>query len=277
MHAKQLLDEGRLDAAIDALTAEVRDRPDDRMRRTFLFELLGFAGRWDRARRQLDALEAGDDPQSLLGTQLIKGLLDAESKRAEVFAKGLRPRFLLDPPESARLHLEALALARDGRESGVRAALDRAEAARPPSRGRAGDTPFDDVRDADDRLGPVLEVLVPAGYFWVPWEQIQFLEVSPPASLRDLLWLPAKLATWDGQLGEVHLPGLYPGSAEHPDEAVRLGRKTEWVEDESGLVRGAGLKLLLVGDEARALPDLGVLHFEPHLPTGDAADAGPGD
>jgi hypothetical protein len=46
----------QLDEAIQALGAEVRDNPTDVQRRTFLFELLCFAGAYDRADKQLDIL-----------------------------------------------------------------------------------------------------------------------------------------------------------------------------------------------------------------------------
>ena len=54
--AKELFDQGQLGAAIDAVTAEVKSNPTDLQRRTFLFELLCFAGQWDRAEKQIDVL-----------------------------------------------------------------------------------------------------------------------------------------------------------------------------------------------------------------------------
>src|SRR6266481_6109993 len=47
MTAKELYREGKLTAAIQALGAELRDNPTDAQRRTFLFELLCFAGEYD--------------------------------------------------------------------------------------------------------------------------------------------------------------------------------------------------------------------------------------
>ena len=54
--AKELFSEGRLDAAIETLGVELRSHPTDTQRRSFLFELLAFAGQYDRAEKQLDAL-----------------------------------------------------------------------------------------------------------------------------------------------------------------------------------------------------------------------------
>jgi type VI secretion system protein ImpE len=150
---------------------------------------------------------------------------------------------------------------REGREDEAWALLDRAAELCAPIRGTVGGAAFDDFRDADDLLAPVLEVFTATGYFWVPWEQIQFLEVPAPRTLRDLLWTPANLSTFDGQLGEVSLPGLYPGSSSSADDAIRLGHKTEWIKRDGGPVRGLGRKLFLVGDEARTLLELGAVKF----------------
>jgi hypothetical protein len=49
---------GRLQEAVQALGDELRGSPGDAQRRTFLFELLCFAGQYDRAERQLDVLGA---------------------------------------------------------------------------------------------------------------------------------------------------------------------------------------------------------------------------
>lgn len=265
MSAKQLLDEGLLTEAVERQTAEVKARPTDLAARTFLFELLALAGDLERAGRQLDALGQllKEDPQAQIGAALYRRLLDAEIQRRRVFNEGLRPRFLLEPPAEVTRHIEALDLLRDGRTTEARDRLDAAEADRVRPSGTLGRTAFDDFRDADDLLAPVLEVHAPAGYGWIPWSQIQLLEVLPPQSLRDLFWAPARIASFDGQLGEVHLPALYPGSHSHPDPTARLGRFTDWVEHEGGIVRGAGLKTFLVGDDARTLFELTEVHFQP--------------
>mgnify|MGYP003327928540 CR=1 FL=1 len=56
MTAKELYKTGKLKEAIAALNVEVRDNPADVQRRTFLFELLVFAGEYDRADKQINIL-----------------------------------------------------------------------------------------------------------------------------------------------------------------------------------------------------------------------------
>jgi type VI secretion system protein ImpE len=264
MTARGLLDEGQLGAAIDLLTADLKGRPDDVSNRIFLFELLSFSGQWDRAGKHLDVLAATvEDTKAAIGAGLYQRLLEAEQQRARLFADGVRPRFALEPPEEVLLHLQAVEAIRQGRPEEARAALDRAAEHHRPTPGRSAAGPFDDLRDADDLLAPVLEVFAPAGYCWVPWQHIQFLDVSKPSQLRDLIWLPARLATFDGQMGEVHLPNLYPASASSADELVRLGRRTDWEEQPGGIVRGLGQKVFLVGEDDRTLAELAELHLDP--------------
>ena len=62
MTPQELYRNGRLREAITALGDELRKNPLDAKRRTFLFELLLFAGEYDRAEKQLEVLPgAGAD------------------------------------------------------------------------------------------------------------------------------------------------------------------------------------------------------------------------
>lgn len=264
MTAIELVEEGRLSQAIEQLSVELRAQPEDLHRRTVLFELLCFAGQWVRAERQLDFIaHRSTGAMTVVGVQVYRNLMEAEKARARLYAEGVRPRFMLAPPAIVGRHLEALDRLRDGRPVEARTLLDAADPSAPPLRGTSNGVEFEDFRDADDLLAPALEVFTATGYYWVPWEQVQFLRVPPPRTLRDLLWMPAQLASFDGQLGEVFLPALYPGSSTHTDDLVRLGRKTEWLEPGEGIVRGVGLKLFLTGDDVRSLPELGEVQFIP--------------
>jgi type VI secretion system protein ImpE len=54
--AKELVQGGLLHAAIENVTQAVKHDPTDVMLSTVLFELLCFAGDWDRAEKQLDVI-----------------------------------------------------------------------------------------------------------------------------------------------------------------------------------------------------------------------------
>ena len=76
MDSRRLFDAGKLNAAIEALGSELRDNPTDTQRRTFLFELLCFAGNHDRAEKQLDILASGG-PDAGMGGLLYRSALHA--------------------------------------------------------------------------------------------------------------------------------------------------------------------------------------------------------
>jgi len=82
--------EGKLREAIKALGDELRSNPLDAKRRTFLFELLVFAGEYDRAEKQLDLL-AGANAGAAAGTLLYRSALHAERTRQAMFASHETP------------------------------------------------------------------------------------------------------------------------------------------------------------------------------------------
>jgi type VI secretion system protein ImpE len=262
MTVMQLLDEGRLAEAVARTEAVVAVHPDDLPARAALFDLLAFVGELDRAAEQLDTVERLDPrPEAVTGVRVYRALLAAERARQPGPGKPFAPRFFSPPPEDIALHREAIELCVRGHPDQARAVLERAEALAEARRGDGVGAAPGVVRDADDLFAPVLEVVTAEGYFWVPWEAVRFLQTPPPASLRDLLWAPARLATDDGRLAEVYLPNLYPGSARHPDPAVRLGRVTVWDEIGAGIVRAAGQKLCLVDGEPLPLLAVGEARF----------------
>jgi type VI secretion system protein ImpE len=89
--------------------------------------------------------------------------------------------------------------------------------------------------------------------YWVPLEQIDSRSLKPPKYSRDLIWFPGRFQVRSGPAGDVLLPALYPGSHEHPDDRVTLGRITDWKQAETGPVLGAGLRTSLVDDDALSL------------------------
>lgn len=232
MNARELYQAGKLNEAVRALGAEVRDNPGDAQRRTFLFELLCFAGEYDRAEKQLDVLAEGSGEKELAAL-VYRTALRAEKTRHELFEKKEYPK---------------------GAASGERSAM----------RGTLNGKAFEALSDADPRIGPRLEVFAGGGYMWLPFEQIASLKIEAPRRLRDLLWVPAILRARahakEKDLGEVLLPGLTPFSWKHADDTVRLGRATVWEESSDGELP-AGQKMLLVDDEEFPLLEVRQLEF----------------
>ena len=217
MQARQLFQSGRLDEAIEALGAEVRDNPTDAQRRAFLFELLCFAGQYDRAEKQLAVLgRANRDAE--MGALLYHAALHAERLRQEMFEKESFP------VSSARV-----------------------------VGGTVNGQPFTTITDADPRIGPRLELFTAGQYMWLPFEHLDSVRTEAPKRLRDLLWAPAIVRPAESfqglEMGEALLPVIAPLTWRHADPAVRLGRVTEWRELEGGGQAPIGQKMLLVDDE----------------------------
>jgi type VI secretion system protein ImpE len=78
MDAQRLFKGGKLTEAIPALNAQLRDKPSDVRSRTFLFDLLCFAGAFERAEKQLTITQDESLKDSVLGTLLYRAALDAE-------------------------------------------------------------------------------------------------------------------------------------------------------------------------------------------------------
>jgi len=232
MTPQDLYKEGRLPEAITALSAEVRDNPPDARRRTFLFELLCFAGEYARADKQLEVLgQAG--PSSEMGVMLYRSALFAERQRQDLFAKGELPK----PSDTAK---DAV--------------------------GMLNGKSFLTLSDADPRIGARLELFAAGNYLLLPLEHISSIQIQPPKRVRDLIWTPAAVRTSPSfkgtELGEVLLPVLAPGSWQHLDDAVRLGRATVW-EERDGVEDfvPVGQKMWLVDDEEVPFLELRSLEF----------------
>jgi type VI secretion system protein ImpE len=242
---------GRLNEAVEAQIQEVRAHPADQDKRLFLFELLSFSGDLGRARKQIDALTYSD-PGQQNALSLLRRLLDSEEQRRKVFREGIAPDFFAEPPAHLKLRMEALGHLRLGRLPDALALVNQANEALPVIRGRLNTKPFEGLRDCDDLLAGVLEVMANGRYFWVGLDQVTSLAANPPQFPRDLVYFPARLQIGDAT-GEVFLPTLYHGSHEHADDQVRLGRMTCWNEPGEGLVLGVGAHDFLVGDEVIGL------------------------
>ena len=235
MTARELYQAGKLAEAVQALNAELRDNPGDAKRRTFLFELLCFAGNFDRADKQLEIL-AQENKDAQMGALVYRAALHAERTRCDVFEKK-------DYPQTA-------------------GGSGPAEL-----KGTWNGQPFESISDADPRIGARLEVYAGGQYLWVPFEHIASIEVQPPKRLRDLIWAPALLRTGpsfrDRELGEVLIPALSPFSFQQEDDALKLGRATIWRELESGESVPFGQKMFLIDDEEAPVLELRHLEIQP--------------
>lgn len=266
--AHDLLRDGDPDAALAALQDQVRAEPADAKHRVFLFQLLALLGSWDRALTQLNV--AGELDAGTLGmVQLYRGAVQSEALRTEVFAGRRTPLIFGDPEQWIALLLEALRVSSDGAggDSGRAQALrDEAFEAAPATAGRitsdsSGDQAFEWLADADTRLGPMLEAVINAQYYWVPIHRISSVVCEAPEDLRDLIWQPAQFTWANGGEAVGFLPVRYPGTENANDPRLRMARKTEW-EEQGGVYCGIGQRILATDSEEYPLLDVRQIEFD---------------
>ena len=223
--AREHFTAGRLESAIEALGVELRSNPTDTQRRVFLFELLTFAGQYDRAEKQLDVLSKGG-PDRELAVLPYRAAILGERVREHMFSTGDFPFAPAPSPVSGTLNGKA----------------------------------FASIEDADPRVGARLEVMAGGRYMWIPFAYVQTLHMEPPQHLRDLRWIPARLSTSaamkETELGEVLLPTLSPLAWKQEDPELRLGRAADWEALPDGSFSPVGHKLLRVDEELIPLLDL---------------------
>ncbi|WDS37816.1 type VI secretion system accessory protein TagJ [Pseudoxanthomonas sp.] len=258
--AEALLREGRLQAALDALMAQVRAEASNASARVFLFQLLAASGQWERAARQLETA-AQLDASQLPMAAAYKLALDGERVRAAVFAGQYLPTVIGEPEPWIALLLQAQQLDASGRAEA--AATMRAEALvqAPATAGSIDGVPFEWIADADSRFGPCLEMIVHGGYAWVPFARVSALEFSAPASLCDLLWAQVKVTWTHGGQSMGVVPVRYPGSDGDEDDALRLSRRTDWRQLAEGHFAGQGQRLLATDADEYALLDVRRIDF----------------
>jgi type VI secretion system protein ImpE len=253
---------GRLALAIETGNAALRHNPADLDGRVLLAELLVFAGNLERADTILDA-GAQIDPSIIIGIAEFRQLVRAALARRQHCREGRVPEFLGEPTPALRSGLAALAALRAGDAGEAARHAAEAEELRPRIAGHAGDTSFDDFRDADDLHAGFFEIFTTTGkYFWIPTERVASIEFHPPRRPRDLAWRRATVSVTRGPDGEVYLPAIYDTDKPDLSEEFLLGRATDWIGPEEGPVLGIGQRVFMVGDHSTAIMELTKLRFD---------------
>jgi len=267
--AEDLLRQGQPDAALAALTEQVKKSPGDSKLRVFLAQLLCINGAWERALTQLKTA-AELDAAAIPMRQMISDAIACEALRKDVFAGRRSPMVFGEPEEWLALLIESLLQAGAGQMALSEDLNARALDAAPASSGRIDGVPFSWIADADSRLGPVLEAVINGRYYWVPFSRLSEVNTEKPVDLRDLVWLPARLAFTNGGEAFALLPVRYPGTETLEDGALRLSRRTEWKETRPGKFVGLGQRLLCTdASEAGLLEVRNIVFDEVQAPEGE--------
>jgi type VI secretion system protein ImpE len=262
MNTSELYQAGQLPAAIESALAEVKKKPTDTAKRFQLCELLCFAGELERADRQLETIME-QTTEAALRITLLRHLIRAETARQDLYSAGRLPNFVADVSPVLRLHLDASIAIREGNLAEASTLLATAEEQRVKTSGRCNGVPFDDLRDMDDLTAPFFEVLTSNGtYYWLPIDKIHSVEFRPPERPIDILWRSMRVTMTEGPDGEVYLPSLYAGTHSRNDQQLRLGRGTDWTGGDGTPTRGWGLRMFLVGEEARTAMELQTIEMD---------------
>ena len=240
--ARELYRDGKLTEAVSCLQLWLRDNPGDRNARSFLFELLCFAGEFDRARKQLVVLGESSG-ESHLGVAFYLAALSGEVERQAWYAA---------PEPSAAPPPEILTGQWNGKD-------------------------FSGIRDLDTRLGSKFEFLAAGKYHRLDFRNIRRVEFVAPIRLRDTYWRSASLV-FSAEMGateaDILVPVLYPATFLFDDDQTRLGRTTDFALNETGEEVPCGQRVFLLGGEEVPIMDLQVLEMD--VPDDSVADPSAG-
>ena len=267
MSAEQFLKDGRPDEALKDLQKAVRDDPANPKPRVFLFQLLSVLGDWKRADTQLKVLSEMDSDSMML-SRIFEPILPCEAIRTDVFAGKRTPIIFGEPPEWIGSLVQAMELFGQGEFRAGAELRDKAFAEAPMTAGKINGEVFEWIADADERLGPVLEVILEGRYYWIPFCRIRQVFIEPVTDLRDLVWAPAQFVWENGGQAAGHIPARYAGTERCQDGNLKLARKTDWLNKE-GVNIGLGQRI--IATDAGEYPLLEVRTLELNVPEASAS------
>lgn len=261
MDVSQYIYTGDLETALKEVQQSIRQNPAEAKHRILLFQIQVLLGNWEKARNQLDVLKDLDDSARFM-VQTYQQVILCEGIRQEVFAAKRVPLIFGEPEPWIAFMLESLKLDVAGKyheASGLRAdALEQASA----SSGRIDDQPFSWIADADSRLGPMLETIVNGQYYWIPFSRFKRINLMAPTDLRDFAWTPAEFIWSNGGEAMGFIPSRYPGSESNADNALKLARKTQWLQVEDNTYYGLGQRMLTTDRNDHPLLDIREIVFD---------------
>lgn len=234
-------DKLELDDWVVKAVSWVKREPVNIEARLELCKLYSLQADWDRALQQLSTV-VKIEPEAQRQAELFKNLILSERLREAVLCGEREARSLEgELPDWVQQLQRANRLYASGKESeGQSSRLRALENA--PARGGHSEAlgTFEWLADGDDRLGPVCEFICAGGYRWIPFAEMNALEVKAPAGVTDIVWAPATL-TLDKP---VHgfIPARYPITA-RSDCQFKTGLQTQWQLQGQDRYWGTGRKM----------------------------------
>jgi type VI secretion system protein ImpE len=254
-HLSSLLGKAQtLTEALQLLEEQVRNFPEDAGRRWTLAQWACLEEDWPRALKLAQAA-AKLQPGFAQHAHMLRALIRAQRQRESVFAGKQIARQLLPWMPWVEQQANALQLHAQGSTQQADALRLAALEQAPSWQGQTPAGLCTWLADSDSRLGPICELIVSGGYHWLPLADIDRLEITQPATLLDLMWLPAQVTLKANALIDkpfsAFIPVRYPGTQAYMRQklypealhlAFLLGRKTLWHEATETAICGIGQK-----------------------------------
>ncbi|WP_178119482.1 type VI secretion system accessory protein TagJ [Pseudomonas sp. SCB32] len=258
-----------LDNLQDKQQERVRAEPTSATERFRLFQVLSMRGRWDDAKRQLQQA-LSNDASLLPMIRSYQFIIDAELQRDRCWRGEA-------PVSMAALAIEdwATHLAEDCAQLDAPERLASNLANAPALRGeidvvREGAQDihtheFQWIADGDGRLGPMLELIGPQGYGWMPLTRVREIEIAAPQNGVDRLWARAVLTLTSGERQRTTMPVRYVGDYASLSSSLLLGQETCWraLGDKSlQLFAGVGQRMWITDQDEYALLDVRAVRLQ---------------
>jgi type VI secretion system protein ImpE len=256
MELKELIKSGELTQARSKLITAVKSSPADQGTRFLLFQVLVCMGEWDKARRHLEII-AAQDPGRQAGVQVYLDLIQAETERIEIAHTKRQPSFLPESPAYLKIYENACQNLHKGRFQAAKADFLEISNRRPSVSGTLNNKQFSEFQGTDTRLSCFLEAFVHERYLLLPFEFIRELILLPPKNFLDLLWVSAQITTWEGLTLNCFLPVLYTETFLRPDDRLRRGQMTDWIDLGEKIFQGVGQHVFQLDEE-----DIGILEIQ---------------
>ncbi|WP_049631889.1 type VI secretion system accessory protein TagJ [Cellvibrio sp. pealriver] len=233
-----------LNIQIQDLQSLIRKNPGRCEYRIHIAQLLMVTGEWQKALQQLQTA-AQLDKKAVAMAQTYRALIQAEIQREHVFQGKVEPQFFTTPDDWQILLAEALIARSHQQIDASEKFQQQAYADAPALTFSINENEVEWLADGDSRLGPVCEVFINGNYYWLPFNQIQQMNIDHPQDLRDLVWIPATITLTDFSRHFGFLPSRYVGSYQHDNDQLSLANLTQWQALSEHCWSGVGQKMLI--------------------------------
>ncbi|MGL4420989.1 MAG: type VI secretion system accessory protein TagJ [Gemmataceae bacterium] len=241
--ARDELAAGHLQGALAHQLQVLENRPTA-AEQLFAVELLILDGQPLAAWKLLKQIESPDSEVQWRAERRRWNLLLRAIHRRE---RNGKPIFMIEhTPKHLRWREKAWRELKAGNLADAWECIDRSDRLAPPLNGFINGIEFELLRDADDLIGSLLEVLHEELLMWFPWEAVRSLQLDEAKNPLDVAYRPGRLDLTDGMTIQVMVPLIYAG-AQTDGEKLAIDHDVHNPGD--GPTRGRGARRLMVGDD----------------------------